>query len=81
MYKTMIHGAVIALLAAAMGFSGNAAALPGGPGTACNEANWGEIASVERYNPRTGYVQFLYECTPYGWSIIARCDDYGCIYY
>ena len=81
MYKTFIHGAAIALLSAAMGFSGDAAAVPGGPGTACNEANQGELASVERYSPITGYTRYLYECTPYGWSIISRCDDNRCVFY
>lgn len=81
MYKTMMHGVAIALLSAAMGFSGSAAAVPGGPSTSCSEANWGEIASVESYNPRTGHTQRIYECTQFGWSIIARCDDNGCIYY
>jgi hypothetical protein len=81
MYKTMIHGAAIALFSAALGFSGSAAAIPGGPGTPCTEANLGEIAAVESYSPRTGYIQRIYECTDFGWSIIARCDDNGCIYY
>jgi len=81
MHKHMIRGAAIALFSAAMGIGGSAAALPGGPTTPCNEANQGEIATVESYNPRTGYTQRIYECTPYGWSIVAVCDAYGCVYY
>jgi len=81
MHKTFIHGVAIALLSAAMAYSGSAAAIPGGPSTPCTEANWGEIATVESYSPRTGYVQRIYECTDLGWSIIARCDESGCIYY
>lgn len=81
MFKTFTCGAAIALFSAAMGFSGSAAAIPGDPSTPCTEANQGEITSVESYSPRTGYIQRIYECTPYGWSIIARCDESGCIYY
>ncbi len=81
MFKTFIHGAAIALFSAAMAYSGSAAAIPGGPSTPCTEANWGEFGAVESYNPRTGYTQRIYECTPYGWSIVAFCDEYGCIYY
>jgi hypothetical protein len=39
------------------------------------------MTSVESYNPRTGYTQRIYECGPYGWSIVAFCDESGCIYY
>ena len=82
MHKHMIHGAAIALFSVAMGIGGSAAALPGGPGTPCTEANQGEIATIENYNPRTGYTQRIYECSPpYGWTIVAFCDAYGCIYY
>ncbi len=81
MHKTMIHGLAIALFSAAMSIGGSAAALPGGPNAPCTEANWGEMTSVESYNPRTGYTQRIYECGPYGWSIVAFCDESGCIYY
>lgn len=82
MKSSILHGAALALFAAAMGMAGDAAALPGGPPIACTEALYGQYYTVERYRPATGWVYTTYLCdVPGSWQLYMVCDDNGCILY
>lgn len=84
--KMMMKGAAIALLAAAMGGAGDAAAyqLHGPPPIPCTEANNGTFYTVE-HTPPGGWSNtyyYTYLCDTTHWTLWSRCGgDDGCIYY
>lgn len=82
MKNSIMHGAALALFAAAMGMAGDATALPGGPPIACTEALNGQFYTVERYRPATGWTYSTYLCeAPVGWSLYMVCDESSCVLY
>lgn len=85
-HTMMMKGAAIALLAAAMGGAGDAAAYQfhGPPSIPCTEANNGTFYTVEHTPPggwSTTYY-YTYLCDAPYWTLWSRCGgDDGCIYY
>lgn len=88
MHTTMMKGAAIALLAAAMGMAGNASA-HAPPSTPCNSANAWEVVYKPIHPtgggyPYEGWDLAQYTCVPgEGWYFSAYCNSWtnACFYY